>query len=483
LNDETIRIKRNSLFAFGSSAVRLVANGILFIGIARFYGPKAFGQFTAAHTLSIIFLLLADFGFDVLLTSEIARNRRKTTVLVYTYLSMKIIFSLIGVSAMLLTTYLGNMSDSTKLLMYVLSFYVFFSALTNYFFALFKGFNEFSHETKITLLMNGFLIVTVFILGYIHTPLTMIAIAFVISRIIGLFFAIIIGNRFVSLDKFQFAFPTKEQFLMIAVFGFHAIFSTLFFVQDTILLSMWRGDREVGIYQAVFKLIAVVFVVPDVIMTALLPILSNYNVENLERWKTLGQMMNKTLFLIGLPIAAILFIYSEQIIFFLYGQTEYLEAIPVLRIFSVITFLHFSTISCALMLTTAHRQITRTFIVILATLLNYSLNYFMIPNYGPIGAAIVSLATILFVGICYAGAMRSFFIRWICNMHYAVPFVATLLTAIIMWHARLIPLWYIIIPFAGWYGIIFYFFGYTKQERALIFGSGKVSMLLEKYTH
>ncbi len=36
--------------------------------------PKSFGSFTTAYTLTMVFLLLGDFGFNLLITTEIARN-------------------------------------------------------------------------------------------------------------------------------------------------------------------------------------------------------------------------------------------------------------------------------------------------------------------------------------------------------------------------------------------------------------------------
>ncbi|MBU1298287.1 MAG: oligosaccharide flippase family protein, partial [Bacteroidetes bacterium] len=69
------RIRHNSFFSFLSSFTRLLTNFLFFIGIARFYGAEIFGSFTAAHTLSLLFLYLADFGLDLMLTTQVARSK------------------------------------------------------------------------------------------------------------------------------------------------------------------------------------------------------------------------------------------------------------------------------------------------------------------------------------------------------------------------------------------------------------------------
>ena len=47
------RIGSNSFFSILTQFIRLLANAVLFIGIARVYGVEAFGQFTTAHTYTI----------------------------------------------------------------------------------------------------------------------------------------------------------------------------------------------------------------------------------------------------------------------------------------------------------------------------------------------------------------------------------------------------------------------------------------------
>jgi len=97
---EASRIRNNSVFSFLSISSRLVANVVVFWIIARVYGPELFGQFTFAQTLATIFILFADFGFDILLTNEIARDRDKAKALFQQFFSLKLIFSLVALIGM-----------------------------------------------------------------------------------------------------------------------------------------------------------------------------------------------------------------------------------------------------------------------------------------------------------------------------------------------------------------------------------------------
>lgn len=449
------------------------------MGIARLYGPEAFGQFTAAHTLSIIFLLLADFGFDILLSSEIARQRERAAELAQNYLSMKVIFALVATLGMALTVYIRDVSESTKVLMYIFSLFVLVSALTNFFFALFKGFEEFQHEMKISFFFNGFLLVTILFLGFLQVPLYIVALVFVASRILGLILSIRVARRLIPIGKLSFRIIDKSYFATVSIFGIHAIFSNLFFIQDTILLSIWRGDYDVGIYQSVFKLISVVFLIPDVIINTLLPVLSRLYETDDNQWAKIGQIMNKTLFLLSLPITIMLFVYAEQIIGFIYGMKAFKESVPILRIFSIVVFFHFSMVTYAIMLTAGRRQKDRMIIVVLATIVNFVLNLFVIPRYGPFGAAGVSLATIIFVGSAYSYAMRPYIFKWTTNIHYLVPFIFSVMMFFILWQVRTITFWYVLPMLIILFGVVIYFVGYTKEERELLFQSRNPSYSID----
>ncbi|HMD13849.1 MAG TPA: oligosaccharide flippase family protein, partial [Bacteroidota bacterium] len=125
------RIKKNSFFALLTHFIRLFANFFVFVGIARLYGPVEFGQFTAAHTLSGIFLLLADYGFDSLLVTEIAHHKDDAHQIIQKLFSMKMIFAVFATVLMIAVASFENVSHVTKMLMYFFSLYVLFSAVIN----------------------------------------------------------------------------------------------------------------------------------------------------------------------------------------------------------------------------------------------------------------------------------------------------------------------------------------------------------------
>lgn len=472
MRDQASRIKRNSLFAFLSHFFRMLTNVVLFISIARSYGPEEFGQFTAAHTLATVFLFLADFGFDTLLASEVARDRKNAFVLVRRLFSLKLAFALAASLLMILTALVQGVSAPTRLLMMVFSSFVFLSALMNFFFALFKGVEEMQYETWISFAANLLLLCVVLALGYAGASLLVIAIAFTASRVIGLMLTWHTARRQGFAVPISFSFSGRSDLGIVLVFGLQALFGNLFFVQDTLLLSAWSGDYQVGIYQSVFKLISVVLVVQEVVVVALLPALSRLYLENREGWSKYGGLASRTLLFIALPIALAFVIYADRIVTLIYGATDYNEAIPILRIFGLIVLIRFSVEAYALMLTTSQRQKRRLWVVAGATVFNLLLNWYAIPRWGPLGAAVVSLTTNLLVGVGYVAATGRLFYDWFLNIRPLVPLMCAVAIGVALWNLYWVsPL--VTAPLALLFlSAIILWFGFTQEERHLVFARG-----------
>ena len=466
---EASRIRNNSVFSFLSISSRLVANVVVFWIIARVYGPELFGQFTFAQTLATIFILFADFGFDILLTNEIARDRDKAKALFQQFFSLKLIFSLVALIGMWVFALVNEISFQSRILIFIFSFYMIFTVLTNFMFALYKGFERLEYETKVSMVINVGLLAITLVLVLFKSSVTSLAIAFVVTRLLGFIISLKYSYQVLKNISFRFFYGDLSKIKWkIFVYGFHLVFSYLFFQLDTILLALLKGNYEVGIYQAVFKLILVPLVIPDIFINTLMPVLARMNVQNPEHWKKIGELMNKLLFIIVLPTSIILFSFPEQIINFIYGSNKYVEAIPILRIFSVILFVRFNLETYALMLTTSDRQKIRLYGVLVTTIINFILNYFMIKKYGILGAAFVSLATNTILGLIYIYTTRPLFFKWMVNIKIiiAILFALCIGYAFMLWSTFSI-LFAVPIIFSC-YALFAYFYFFSSEDIKLI---------------
>lgn len=411
------KIRKNTFYSIITISSRLIANVFLFWLLARFYGPKIFGQFTFAHTLATTFIVFADFGIEILLTTKLAAEKGNSSKIFEKLLGLKFTFLLFALIFMILIGLSFELSDESFILIFVFAVYLLFTSLNNFFAGVFKGYEKFIYETRVSLLSNFLLIALTISLLLLHRSIIEIAVAFASSRIIGTIYSI---YNLYRLDKELTFKPDLTGFKLLGskvlIFGFHLIFAYLFFQIDTLLLAKFKGDYSVGIYQSVFKLVMLPLVIPDVFINSFLPTLSRYFSEDKKEWIRLGSIMGRILFICALPISVIMVFYSKEIINLVYGLKNYSDAVDVFRVFGLIILVRFTLEPFALMLTTSDRQIVRLITVIAATILNVTLNYFVIPVYDTLGASVVSLTVNTFVGIIYFTVLKDDFNFWLVNL-------------------------------------------------------------------
>lgn len=465
------QIRKNSLFSFLSISSRLIANVVIFWILARYYGPEIFGQFTFAQTLAAIFILFADFGLDILLTNELAKNKDNAKEIFQILLPFKLIFSVLSLILMWVVILINQISFQSKVLIVVFSFYMLLSTLSNFYYALFKGFEKLEYETKISFFTNLLLLLFTLPFIYFKTNIIIIAMIFVFTRFLSLVLSIKYSKRFIQNISLNF-FTRKTWYFRgkIMIYGLHLTFSYLFFQLDTILIAILKGDQEVGNYQAVIKIVLLPLVIPEILSNAIFPTLARMNSKNVHYWEKLGELMNRILFIIGFPFALSFFLFPEKIILLLYGS-NYLEAIPVLRIFGVIIFVRFNLETAALMLTTSEKQKTRLLTVFLATIINLILNIIFIPEFGITGAAIISLLTNTFVGIVYLYIIREVFLKWMFNKTTLITIIFSGVVGFMFSIVNTLSI-FLLVPFLFLFFLIFtYFYSFSIEEKKMLFSS------------
>ncbi|MCX7797880.1 MAG: oligosaccharide flippase family protein [Melioribacter sp.] len=416
LNDNKLKsIKKNTFFSLITIVLRVLANFFLFWTIARFYGAEIFGQFTYAFTVVNIFMFLADFGLDILLITELAKNKDSFNRVFQDFFPVKIIFIALTFVILIVYSLLVNLSSTSFWLLIILNFYLVFTSLQNYFIAFFKGIELLYQETKVTFFYNILLLLVVIVLCYNRASIYCFAFALVIIRLVSLLlvykclldFNVRIKIKFNELQISKY----KSQ---ISIFGIHYIFNYLYYNIDTLLLAYILGEKAVGIFQAVFKLLVILLIIPEIINNALLPSLSRLYTENRTTWLKISSLMNKLLLITIFPVVIIIFLNADSIIHLVYSN-QYNEAIPVLKVYVFSIAIRFIIEPLGMVLTTSNRQKIRAFTVFWVTIISIILNIILIKQYNIIGAALTANITNFIVLVIYVISNLGICLQWYLN--------------------------------------------------------------------
>jgi O-antigen/teichoic acid export membrane protein len=472
-------VKRNSIFSFFSITSRLVANAFVLIFFAWFYGPRLFGQISYAHAAASIFLVFADFGFDVLITTEIARNRDRAEILFNKYLSSKLLLTVGALLAMWAFIFIKQFSYEWALIIFIFSFYMFLTTITNFLFALFKGFEKYEYEAKVSLIMNTFLLVASILLMIIKADIKWICACFAISRIPGLALSFsylqhIFPRLKIRLNFEDFGRTLKKTLL----FGLLLVSLNLFMQVDTIILGIYKTEYEVGIYQAVIRIIMVFLILPQIITNAVIPLLTRLNKEDNSKWEKVGRMYYKGMFYAASFIFLVLFLYPNEIIHLVY-KDRFTDSAFVLKIFALTIAIRYMLEAMGVMLTTSQKQKTQMLVAVSVTLFSLLANMIVIPKYSFNGAAIVCLVSNIMMMIGYLFTYRKMILKWMVKKYNIYPVIATIIMYTVFSNIHSLHFISSIIIMLGVYGIIGFFLYLNKEERQMIFQNNNIITLLK----
>jgi len=174
---------------------------------------------------------------------------------------------------------------------------------------------------------------------------------------------------------------------------------------DTIMLGMWRTEKEVGIYNVVVKLSMIIsFILTSINSIAAPKFAEFWGRGNIEGLKRIAKQSSALMFWSSLPLFLLFFLFPSYILK-IFGK-EFVLGSHALMILAVGQFINALCGSVGWVLQMTKYQKFHQNVVLLTTILNIILNYLLIPLYGITGAAIASAASMIFWNIIFSIKVR-----------------------------------------------------------------------------
>lgn len=394
-------IVRNSLYSSISFGLRFLSNAFLFIVIARFLGAEEFGKFALASSLSGIFLIVLDYGFNLYAVREVAVSPPRALEFAAPILSTKLLLA--AFSTLMLLAVLWGMGYSRDICVVtgiLWAGYIFYSCAL-FFNSIFRALNLFQYEMYPTILLNVVQIALVALLLWLGQGIVAIALAFFASRVLyfaysSYLFRVKVGRPVLSFNIGQ----SRRLMLETMPFGIHAIVGVLYFQLDTILLSYFKGNSDIGYYQSAMRIVTASMVISEVLVCSYLPTIAATFRSDPERFCAASTALNKYLIVVGSTLAAALLVYADSAMALFYGP-GYLQAVVILQLLCVVIFMRFLGGGYGVLITVSGNQRMRAIGVSSSLAVNLLLNLFLIPRFGIVGAAAACILTHVFLNAMY----------------------------------------------------------------------------------
>ncbi len=383
-NTKQIVAKNTTWLFVGEIGMRLLKL-IIFIYAARTLGANEWGIFSYSLAVMSVFGIISDIGMNAVLLRETAKKHNSEQYIA-TGFFLKLTLSVISSLALLSLLFFLN-TNAVRILIPITAVMLFLDSMREFGFAISRAFEKMEVEAMIKIIGTGVLVVFGLIFISRHATALSLAYAYVVGGIIGvtlMFFSI--RSHLANLGR-----PTMNILMSFLKEGWPlAVVSTLGIVMiniDTIILGWFKDAAEIGIYAAAQKPIQILFVIPGLISTALLPLFSRLVSSNKEHMRiVLDRSINFSIG-IALPIAIMGFILGGPIILLLFG-TQYAAAIIPFKIMSlaVITVAPGTIMSNAIFAEGRQKYLVQ--VIAVGVLVNIIICLTLIPRFGLYGASI-----------------------------------------------------------------------------------------------
>lgn len=368
--------------------------------VAVYLGVETFGIYTFATYFVMMFGVLFDLGLPQIITREIATDHSKTSSYIFNALLLKAVL-VIGTSILIaLITVFSGFGGLTN-------WAIFFSVIivgTNSLTIVFVSSLQAHRKMKLVSLLS--------LATDITTSLVIIGVLWMGHGLRGL----LIGSAIVGTLSLPVAYAICKKSLLLSPtamdrsvwkhllregypIAFSSLGISLYLYLTSTLLKYMKGDEIVGYYNAAFKIISILTLIPSTFVQVVYPFFSELYASGAEKLRSVLEVSVRFMLIISIPLSVGTILIADKLVVTLYTEAFRYATTP-LRILMLANLLGYANWVLYTFLAAINQQRFGMYITLTAGIAVVIANYFLIPTLG-LTAPSISLACVefaLFVG-------------------------------------------------------------------------------------
>ncbi|EII3729071.1 oligosaccharide flippase family protein, partial [Vibrio cholerae] len=363
--------------------------------VARFFGPENLGKLSMVQTISSVTLFLVVLGLDHIVVRDLTNEKNNITYM-YTILIIQCVGFLIHifvVYAMLFYIYDWVVEDDIIIIAIWILLSVYFSRAT-----ILKLYFQSNNKPEViassALASRGISIIYMMMSIYYEFNYHFVIAFIPLQAFLQFLFllTVFLKNNFFDLKGvklFNIEIAKKVLGEALPLIGASILFP-LFIQADILLISVMLTEKDVGIYSAASRLISQFVFIGNIITMTFYLALSNRVNQSSSDEKEFIKGMFSILFSVSFFLSVIIYFFSDLIISSLYGESFHgAEQMLEILVWKWIFIFPAALYSRLLILYGLSKyELFKSFFV---AILSLSLNFILIPKYGVVSAAYISL--------------------------------------------------------------------------------------------
>lgn len=404
--------KNMSLLIF-SQIITCISSFIWTMIIARSLNLADFGILNFAITFTGLINVFCGFGINLYTTKILSKDFTNNHEKLGSIFLLKIILAILTVILSLFCLILIKKDVLTIEVSLIMTLEIILLSFTELLNGIFQAIEKIKYQVYGTFINNGIMLSLISLVFLLNLGLFGVVFAYCISYIFSVMYL------FLKIKDFSFNYSINLSFWKNILkkslpFGIIAIFSTIYFSIDSVMINLMVGNAATAIYSVAYKIMAVFTTIYMAYMYVIFPLMVklNNNSINLKSGEVFNDMIKfsyeksiEYLLLLTLPIVLWVSFYSKDIILLLF-EPKYVEAVDLLAILIwTIPFLFINGVSINF-LNSTDKEMTALKVMGIASLVNIVLNSFMIFYYSYIGAGIITVLSEILIFLMFIFIIR-----------------------------------------------------------------------------
>jgi O-antigen/teichoic acid export membrane protein len=382
-------IARNAAVGVAAEVISKVTSVVLYAVMARELGQSGFGEFTFVISLCMLLLILAGPGTNDILTREIARDRATLPKLLWSTISVKIVLGVPAIALAYVISIIAGYDTDVQLAVVLLGTSQLVETVSKSLQVTFLAYDDLRPVAKALLLQRT--ATTVVGIAVLATGGGLVAISAVF--LLGALLApVYLFRQLISLRGWvpvTLSLAAARQLYVLAFpLGLSAIFTTVLFRVDAVILAWFKPDAIVGLYGAAYRVLDSTLFLSWTFVSVLMPTLSRGG----EGHASTFQGGSKVLLAVLAPIGLIFALFAEPIMRTIYGP-GYTDGATALRLLGATAMLFGLSHLAQTTLVTQDRQKVIPWLTGGFAIENVALNLALIPSLSLEGAALATSIT------------------------------------------------------------------------------------------
>ncbi len=417
---------------------RILAAAVLFLLYTRliqYLGPESAGQFGLLAAYLTVFAFFVDLGMQQLVIKKISEDKTQATKYLGNYF---VIQFLLGLGFMLLMdaiVWQAHYPILVKHSLYITALGLLLSSLTMPMMAVINGYQRLGIIAKINFVnsvLNGGMMLLAVVLKQNIFFLAFIPV--IVSGLDILIYSFIVHRKF---TPFKLQFDTKfwkQLFIWNTPFMLLTIFS-IYNRIDSLLLPHLRSFTENGYYTAVYKFWDTLAFLPAVVAAALFPYFSEKLAKGEhEVVKKVLTIYTRYMIALAIPLTVGAYVLAHKLTVSFFGQ-NFAPAAPALWLLVAAVSVLFIYVPVNSLII-SQRTKTATKVTAVTLIVNLALNIWLIPKYGFVMAAIITLGSELMQLIGYTYFVQTKIVSFTYFRNFVKPVIAGLVMGVVIYFLR-----------------------------------------------